>query len=133
MNHSVIDQVCFQFSCFVGVVFGFCYIPSHGLPYYNYSSFSAIKDIKRIFDNSKEFITIGDVNSKFGLSIRNLPIKSELPDSHFYTYPYLPDDVSVENDSAYVLGRMCSDNDLLVLNDLSAPAKSVTEEKTMDF
>lgn len=120
MNHSVIDQVWVQFSCVIRVVFGFCYISSHDLPYYNYSSFSAIKDIIRIFDNNKEFITIGDVKSRFDLSIRNLPIKSEIPDSHFYTYPYLPDDVSVANDKAYVLGRICSDNDLLVLNDLSA-------------
>lgn len=119
MDQSVTDQVWVQFSCVVGVVFGFCYIPPHDSPYFNHLSFSSIQEKIRNFDSDEEFIIIGDLNSRFGLSIRNLLVKSEIPDSHLYTYPAIPDNVSVANENAYILGTICSDNDLLVLNNLT--------------
>lgn len=119
MDQSVTNQVWVQFSCVKGVLFGFCSIPPSDSPYFNHLSFSAIQEKIRSFDNNKEFVIIGDLNSRFGLSIRNLPVKSEIPESHLYTYPAIPDDVSVANDNAYILGKICSDNDLLVLNNLS--------------
>ena len=124
------DQVWVQFSCVIGVVIGFCYIPPSDSPYFNHLSFSAIQEKIRSFDNDKKFVIIGDLNSRFGSSVRNLPIKSEIPDSHLYTYPAIPDDVPVANDNAYVLGTICSDNDLLVVNNLSTPSNFFRGGKT---
>ena len=130
MDQSVADQVWVQFSCVIGVVIGFCYIPPSDSPYFNHLSFSAIQEKIRSFDNDKKFVIIGDLNSRFGSSVRNLPIKSEIPDSHLYTYPAIPDDVPVANDNAYVLGTICSDNDLLVVNNLSTPSTFFRGGKT---
>lgn len=104
--------------------------PPSDSPYYNHFCFSAIQEKIRSSGSDKEFVIIGDLNSRFGLSVRNLTVKSEIPDSHLYAYPLLPDDVSVANDNAYILGTICSDNDLLVLNNLSTPTKVFSGGKT---
>ncbi len=50
-------------------------------------------------------------------------MKSDIPDAQLYTYPIIPDDVRIANDNAFVLGTICSDNGLLVLNNLSTPSR----------
>ena len=130
MDQSVPDQVWVQLSCVTGVAFGFCYVPPSDSPYFNHQSFSAIQEKIESFDGDKKFVVIGDFNARFGSSVRNLPIKSKIPDAHLYTYPSLPDDVTIANDNAYVLGTICSDNNLLVLNNLSNVTKLFRGGKT---
>lgn len=130
VDNSVPDQVWIQASCMKGVVFGFCYVPPSDSPYFSHVSFSAMHEKITSFVNNEKFVIIGDFNSRFGSSVRNLPMKSEIPDAQLYTYPIIPDAVGVANDNAVLLGSVCSDNALLVLNNLSTPLKCFRGGKT---
>ena len=36
---------------------------------------------------------MGDLNARFGVSVRNLPVRAGIPDCDSYTYPVIPDSV----------------------------------------
>ncbi len=73
---------------------------------------------------------VGDVNCRFGKSVRDLLASSELPNSESYSYPHVSDDVVIPNDNARVLSSLCSDNGLLVINNLQTNRKYFPSKKT---
>ncbi len=53
---------------------------------------------------------MGDLNSRFGIYAREIPVRSGIPDTHKYEYPILHDNVNAPNGNAYVLSTLCIDN-----------------------
>ena len=116
VDTSTVDQVWFQLQCAPGITFCFGYVPPTDSPYYSHSLFASIQE--RIIESSNEFFIMGDLNARFGRRVREIPGRSEIPQAHEYTYPVIPDDVNNPNDNSYILAALCSDNNMLVLNNL---------------
>ena len=61
------DQVWLQSRCVPGVVFGSCYIPPTGSPYFSHNSFASIQDkVVENGGNNSIYVIIGDLNAKLG-------------------------------------------------------------------
>ena len=125
---SVDDQVWLKLDCVPTVLFGFCYVPPSDSPYFTHYSFAAIHE--RIVDSeSSSVIIIGDLNTRFGASVRNV-LRNDPSVSDAFTYPIIPDNVVNPNDNALVLSTLCKDNDLLVINNLKSESKHFVGGKT---
>ena len=81
-------------------------------------------------DLVESFCIIGDLNSRFGTYVRNLPRLSDLSNNEMYTYPTIPDPVERPNDNAYILSSFCVECKLLVLNNLKVNEKHFVSKKT---
>lgn len=122
---SIGDQVWLQFKNMQGILFGFCYIPPSDSPYFSQSSFASIQE-KLCSDHIKGCVLIGDMNCRFGKTVRNL-IDTQ---NGVYSYPVINDDVNYANDNAELLAAICRENDLVVINNLKAPNKHFKSNKT---
>lgn len=56
-------------------------------------------------DVNEKCVIIGDMNTRFGKSARDLANQAQLTDCDFYSYPVLPDEVNVPNENALVFVR----------------------------
>ena len=72
----------------------------------------------------------GNLNARFGTSVCNIPLRSNIPGIHECTYPYIPDPISSPNDNAYVSSTLCADNDLVVLNNIQTSTCHFPSKKT---
>ena len=119
MDTSIGDQIWFQLRNIPGVLFGFCYIPPCDSPFYSHDLFAAIQEKlgSRFMQNG--YIIIGDMNARFGRSVRDLLTAMDLPNIKDVSYPAIPDDIMVPNDNAELLSSICIENVMLVINNLS--------------
>ena len=69
---SIGDQVWVQFKNLRGILFGFCYIPPSDSPYFSQSSFATIQDKLCFSHMAYGYVLIGDMNCRFGKSVRSL-------------------------------------------------------------
>ena len=63
-------------------------------------------------------IIIGDMNARLGEIVREILPFVQVKDTHPYSYPQINDPVYVVNDNVEILTSICTDNNLLVLNNL---------------
>ena len=129
-DNNIVDQVWLQIQCVPDTMFGFCYIPPTDSPYFSHQSFVALHEKKLNCNNSTKFCIIGDLNARFGNSVRNISLQSSNSDIKECMYPHLPDDISTPNDNAYLLSTVCIDNNFLVLNNVKTPTKYFPSQKT---
>ena len=77
-----------------------------------------------------DFCIIGDMNARFGSSVRNIPLRSSTPGIVECTYPIIPDDVPLLNDNSYLLSNLCVDNSLVVVNNIKTATCHFPSNKT---
>ena len=128
--NNIIDQVWLQVRCTPNIMYGFCYVPPADSQYFNHQSFVALREKMLDFKSNLKFCILGDLNARFGSSVRNIPLRSSTPDINKCTYPNIPDEVPSPNDNAYVLSSICVDNDLVVLNNLKTATSHFQSQKT---
>ena len=124
------DQVWAEFSFAPRTLFGFCYIPPSDSPHYSHVSFATIQEKINTTELIKSYCVIGDLNTRFGSYVRDLPDLTELPTTDSYSYPSIPDPVPRPNDNAYVLSSICTEVGLLILNNLQTNTKHFISDKT---
>ena len=71
-DNNILDQVWLQIQCVPDTMFGFCYIPPTDSPYFSHQSFVALHEKKLNCNYSTKFCIIGDLNARFGNSVRNI-------------------------------------------------------------
>ena len=130
IDNNIIDQVWLQIQCVPDTMFGFCYVPPSGSPYFSHQSFVALHEKMLNFKGNTKFCIIGDLNARFGTGVRNIPRQSNNPDIKECMYPSIPDDIATPNDNAYLLSTVCVDHNLLVLNNVKTPTKYFPSQKT---
>ena len=132
VDTSIVDQVWLSLKCVPGVLFGFSYVPPSDSPYFDHSLLSAIQEKLMTTEYNKGCILIGDLNARFGNLVRCLTSENELSESAggLFSYPSIPDPVAVPTDSAKVLAGLCTDLQLLVVNDLCTPNKNFLSNLT---
>ena len=121
VDSSIIDQVWLRVRCVPDVVFGFCYIPPSDSTYFTHQSFVTLHEKMIDYKGNTKFCVIGDMNARFGTSVRSIPLRSSSPNMHVYTYPNIPDATASPNDNAYILSTLCVDNNLIVVNNVQTP------------
>ena len=126
----MLDQVWLQLRCIPDIMFAFCYIPPTDSTYYNHNLFSNLHLKMSDYKNYKNVCIIGDLNARFGNSVRNIPSSSNNPDIQSCSYPNIPDDITSPNDSAYLLSSICVDNNLIVLNNVKTNTCYFPSQKT---
>ena len=78
------------------------------------------------------FCVVGDLNARFGILTREVPERVKLPDSTDYSYPYLPDDVRVPNDNAWILSNIvCMETGMVLVNNLKTPTNHFRSDKNI--
>ena len=73
-------------------LFGICYIPPPDSEYYSHESFASIQE-KLKTTECKEYCVVGDMNTRFGTFVRELPSAVDVPNCDSVSYPFIPDDV----------------------------------------
>ncbi len=101
------------------MMFGFCYVPPYDSEYFNHQSFAAIQE--KIIDGGCKCIIMGNMNSRFGQYVSELPARIGVPNADMYTYVNITERIRHPNDNAYVLSTICIDNKILVVNNLKTP------------
>ena len=66
------------------------------------------------------YVIMGDMNARFGRTLRDLAALYELPGLTF-SYPLIEDDSRIMNDNAKFLSTICLDNKLIVVNNALFP------------
>ena len=137
VDTSVDDQVWLRLSCLQGVLLGFVYVPPHDSPYFSPTQFGAVQERIKAAKPGTKFVIMGDMNTRFGESVRSLPCSLGVPQAHLYTYPHIPDPVRYANDNARTLASLCSNEMLIVINNLKThkqyfPSK-LTFKKTNEW
>ena len=113
---SIVDQVWFRLACVPGVLFGCCYVPPPDSPYYDQTSFSSMQ--AKIKENRQnKCLIIGDINTRFGITVRDLPMCLE---AQHLSYPDIPDPVRSANDNAIALFGICVEENMAVVNNLKS-------------
>ena len=130
IDNSMIDQVWLQLKCFPSLIFAFCYVPPTNSTYFSHNLFSNIHDKMSDYKSYKNVCIIGDLNARFGNSVRNIPSRSTNIDIQSCSYPSIPDDITSPNDSAYILSSICVDNNLIVLNNVKTAIAHFPSQKT---
>ena len=115
---SIADQVWFKLKCVPGVLFGACYIPPSDSEYFSYSQLSCIQEKIKSSECINGCLIIGDMNTRFGMSVCDLPGQINLSQ---YSYPIIPDPIATANDNATTMLGICVDKHLLVVNNLKTP------------
>ncbi len=129
IDTEVDDQIWLQFQFAPKCLFGFCYVPPSDSLYYSHESFSSIQEKILASYPCEECFLIGDMNTRFGSSVRDLMRFPGLMD-HEFSYPCIPDDVMFPNDNAFILSGICKETKLVVLNNLKTPTKHFMSNKT---
>ena len=127
---GIVDQVWFQLHCVPGVMFGACYIPPSDSTYFNPQAFACLHEKMSDYNEDIEFLILGDMNARFGSSVRNIPLRSTTPEISLCTYPSIPDDIQSPNDNSVLLSSLCVDNKMLVVNNLQTPSHYFPSNKT---
>jgi len=127
---GIVDQVWFQLHCVPGVMFGACYIPPSDSTYFTPQTFANLHEKMSDYNENIEFLILGDMNARFGSSVRNIPLRSTTPDISLCTYPSIPDDIQSPNNNSFLLSSLCVDNKMLVVNNLQTPSRYFPSNKT---
>ena len=130
VDNSMLDQVWLQLECFPSIMFAFCYIPPTDSSYFSHNLFSNIQEKMSDFKSYKNVCIIGDLNARFGNSVRSIISRSNNVNIQSCSYPNIPDDIASPNDSAYILSSICVDNNLIVLNNVKTPISHFPSQKT---
>ena len=88
IDNSMIDQVWLQLKCFPSLIFAFCYVPPTDSTYFNHNLFSNIHDKMSDYKSYKNVCIIGNLNARFGNSVRNIPSRST--NIYIYSVMLLP-------------------------------------------
>ena len=123
VDTSIEGQVWLQLKCIPDVMFGFCYIPPLDSAYFKQELLSAIQEKVKLSFMRNGYIIMGDMNSRFGELLRELPKSVSSENGSGCTYPCIPDSTARPSDNAYVLSSICSEADLLVVNNLRVAGK----------
>ncbi len=126
----IVDQEWVKLFILPRVLFGFVYIPPCDSAYYSHNSFAAIQEKLNSSNFHDDVVIIGDMNARFGTAVRHLlpaGSKSKVDD---LSYPLISDDVNVQNDNENILSTICSDNQLIVINNLKTRDRHFTGNKT---
>ena len=125
------DQVWLQLSCLMPFMLGFCYVPPQDSPYFDIGAFGNIQQkVKWCEEMNFAPLIIGDINSRFGSSVNNLlQDGSAIPPGRF-SYPTVPDDVRYPNENANSLAQICTNNGLLIVNNLKDGDKTFVSKLT---
>ena len=127
---GIVDQVWLQLHCVPNVMFGFCYIPPSDSTYFSPQSFVNLHEKMVDYRGNIDFCIIGDMNARFGSSVRNIPLRSSTPGIVECTYPIIPDDVPLPNDNSFLLSNLCVDNNLVVVNNIQTATCHFPSNKT---
>ena len=130
VDTSTVDQVWIRLTCLPHVTLGFVYIPPSDSPYFSPAQFSAIQERIKTADVNAEFFIIGDINARFGESVRNLPGQMDNHDAPRCTYPHIPDTVTAPNNNANTLATICIDTKMLVVNNLKTATQHFESKLT---
>ncbi len=57
---------------------------------------------------------MGDMNARFGASVRQQLSFVEVPLCDSVSYPVMPDDVNVPSENAFILSSICQETNMLV-------------------
>ena len=76
---GIVDQVWLQLHCVPNVMFGFCYIPPSDSTYFSPQSFVNLHEKMVDYRGNIDFCIIGDMNARFGSSVRNISLRSNTP------------------------------------------------------
>ena len=119
VDTSFTDQVWLQVACLMPFMIGFCYVPPHDSPYFSMDAFGNVqRKVKLCEELNLAPLIIGDLNCRFGKGVQMLVSSSvKLPPGKF-SYPSVPDDVRYPNENANCIAPICTDNGLLVVNNL---------------
>lgn len=130
VDTSVIDQVWIEFKNVPKVVFGFVYVPPSDSPYFSFDSFSALRNKlqNRYFDT--QFVIVGDMNTRFGTTVRDVLRIMEIPGKDMYSYPDVDDEVVNANENAEIFSTICIDQSLLIVNNLKTAENHFRGKKT---
>ena len=129
-DNSMTDQVWFQIKCIPSVIFGFCYIPPSESTYFNHDLFAYFHEKMSDYKDFNEVLIIGDMNARLGYSVRNIPISSNNSVIKRCTYPVIPDEIQNSNTNGHLLSSICTDNDLVVLNNIKSSFCHFPSKKT---
>ena len=105
-------------------------MPPFDSQYFTHQSFVTLHEKMVDYKSNTEFCIIGDLNARFGTHVRNIPLRSSIPEINACTYPYIPDDITSPNDNAYLLSALCTDNDLIVVNNVKTATLHFPSNKT---
>lgn len=130
VDTSTGDQVWLQLKNFPSTLFGFCYIPPSDSPYYSHAAVSCIQE--KILHNYRcnRYVIMGDMNARFGRSVRDLPTQSDSAVSSHLSYPVINEEINNINSNEKLLSSLCIDNRLVVINNLMTPNKHYPGNKT---
>ncbi len=129
IDTSIEEQIWGKLKCAPKILFGFCYIPPADSQYYSHESFACIQEKLKTSKWCEEYCIVGDMNARFGKSVRELSCQPELQ-QQFYSYPVLADQVQMPNENAVILLGICKEAKMLVLNNLKTPYKCFASDKT---
>ena len=129
VDTGIEDQVWLRLSCIPGVLFGFCYVPPSDSSYFNPDQFSSIQEKLKGSVHDTKFFIIGDLNARFGSSVRNLVLNNRSEEGG-YSYPHIPDPVRAPNGNANTLATICAESELIVVNNLRTPTSQFSSELT---
>ena len=73
---------------------------------------------------------MGDMNTRFGASVRELLSAVDVPNCDSVSYPVMPDDVHVPSENAFILSSICQESNMLVLNNLKFGVHHFQSNKT---
>lgn len=121
LDTNVRDQIWVEFRNIPRVMFGFCYIPPCDSQYYSHEFFAAIQERIREGDEQVKYVIMGDLNSRFGILVRDLLPISDVGNSCHLSYAVINDSINAPNTNAEVLSSICRDNELIVINNLKTP------------
>ena len=121
------DQVWLKLKCLPGIIFGFLYIPPHDSPYFNEASFSYIQEKLKEESTVNSCIIIGDLNTRMGERVKDLPFYLDLPD---LSYPTIPDPVINPNTNGNLLYSICSEDKLIIVNNARVKNKHFKDTST---
>ncbi len=123
VDTSTADQMWLRLAGMRDVLFGFVYVPPFDSPYFSPALFGAVQERIKTAEMTTKFVILGDMNTRFGEYVRDLPRSADVQNVHFYTYPHIPDAVHNPNDNARTLATLCIDAKLLIVNNLMAPTQ----------
>ncbi len=98
VDTSTADQVWLRLAGMRNVLFGFVYVPPFDSPYFSPALFGAVQERIKTAEMTTKFVILGDMNTRFGEYVRDLPRSADVQNAHFYTYPHIPDAVHNPNE-----------------------------------
>ena len=118
VDTSSTDAIWLKLKILPNVSFAFLYIPPADSIYFNLGMISAIQERLMDRSNNDNICIVGDLNTRFGVSLQELPSQSGIPRSHEYIYPIIHDRIDRPNENARLLSTTCREHQLVVLNNL---------------